>query len=168
MEDFIDAHCLRLKRWALLIIASILVLATTAAAAASDINIDQVVIVNEYGFGAPFLLSWLPIWVFSLAGGACAAFVKIKDLDDKFYFLHIAKVVLGVFGGVGMSLLVFDGEPPAPQLSFYAFVAGACSSPLLQGLLTIVSLLKNQVGLFNAVNPTSYKLEFPDDKEQDR
>lgn len=157
MLKIIQDHSIKLKRRALWLFG---VLLATMTAAAAQIPADTPIpIMNSYGMTAPFLISWLPIWAFAVAGGIGSLFFKIEAIDKNFRFLLIAKPFLGVFGALALCLvLASNTEPPAIALGAYAFIAALLSAPILQGLLTMASLPKNQAGLFNAINPLRFKV----------
>ena len=62
---------------------------------------------------APFLLSWLDVWIFAAAGGVCAALVKIPEIDKRFGYPPFAKFLIGLFSGVALSLIHIS-EPTRP------------------------------------------------------
>lgn len=159
-----------LKKWVLWVFAALLVLVTTATATASVPTGNAVVqslpvpILNSYGMPAPFLKSWIPIWLFGLAGGIGAVFFKIEAIDKHFRSLLIAKPFLGLFGSLALCLLMATGaEPPRTALTAYAFIAALLSAPILQALLAVASLKQNQVELLNKINPFKFKIVAPGD-----
>ena len=165
-------HGIRIKKRALLLFALALTVMTDVMAQVStnttSITAETVIVVNRYGMGAPFLVSWVPIWLFALAGGIGANFIKIPDIDKHFRFLLLAKPFLGVFGGISLCVLISDGsDPPQVAMTAYAFVASLLSAPLLQALLAVTSIPRNQASLFNAINPFKFKVVVADSKEKE-
>lgn len=103
-------------------------------------------------YTAPFLFSWVGVWVFSVAGGVCAGFVRINDIDSKLYAAIFAKVFIGTFSGVSLCLLLATtNEPPEAALTFWAFFASLFSSPLVAGGLVYISNQRRLDQLFNRV-----------------
>lgn len=137
------------------------------AAETTMITAETVIVVNKYGIGAPFLISWVPIWIFALAGGIGANFIKIPEIDKHFRYLLLAKPFLGLFGGIVLCLFVSDGsEPPQVALTGYAFIASLLSAPILQLLLVVATIPKNQAGFLNTVNPFKFKIVVADDGKE--
>lgn len=123
---------------------------------------------------APFLLSWAGVWVFSTAGGLCAAFVKIPEIDKSFYYPSLAKALIGVFMGVALSLAVNTfNEAQSGALPLFALLAGLFSAPLVAGTMVWISnqkrinktlnqAVRNRTGLDTSVDDdftidTAYK-----------
>ena len=89
---------------------------------------------------APFLLSWTGVWVFATAGGLCAAFVKIPEIDKSFYYPSLAKALIGVFMGVALSLALNTfSEARSGALPLFALLAGLFSAPLVAGTMVWIS-----------------------------
>ncbi|MGP4715262.1 hypothetical protein ACTXGL_01305 [Psychrobacter sp. T6-6] len=89
---------------------------------------------------APFLLSWTGVWVFSAAGGLCAAFVKIPEIDVRFYYPSLAKALIGLFSGVALSLAIdVFSESQSGALPLFALLAGLFSAPLVAGTQVWIS-----------------------------
>lgn len=153
-------HGIRISKKTLWVFAIALGIMTSAMA--SDpihINAQTVIVVNKYGMTAPFLISWVPVWVFALGGGLGANFIKVPEIDKHFRYLLVAKPFLGVFGGIALCLLMSDGsEPPDISLTAYALIASLLSAPILQALIAVVTIPKNQAGLFNTINPFKFKI----------
>lgn len=103
-------------------------------------------------FTAPFLFSWLGVWVFSAAGGLCASFVKITDIDEKLNYPVLAKFVIGLFWGVALCSAI-DALTSTPQaaLTFFALFASCFSAPLCAGLMVYLSNQKRLNGAFDSV-----------------
>lgn len=146
-----------IKKSGVVVMAVTLLLLTTSVALANEG--DTIIIINKYGIGAPFLTSWIPVWAFALSGGIGSTFFKIEAIDKHFRYLVIAKPFLGLFGAMALCLLLATGsEPPRTVLAFYAFISALLSAPLLQGLLALASLPRNQASLFNSINPFKFKI----------
>lgn len=147
--------------WFVLIILS--AMANAMAEVPVTITAETVIVVNKYGMTAPFLMSWSPVWIFVFAGAVGSSFFKLPDIDKNFSYLLIAKPFLGVFGGMALCLLLSDGsEPPEISLSAYGLVAALLSAPILQGLIAIVTIPRNQASFFNAINPFKFKVVVAD------
>ena len=161
-------HGIRIKGRVLWFFALTLSIMTKVMAADTTmITAETVIVVNKYGMGAPFLISWLPVWIFALAGGIGATFIKIPEIDKHFRYLMISKPFLGLFGGIALCLLVSDGsEPPQVALTAYALIASLLSAPILQALIAVVTIPKNQAGFFNSVNPFKFKIVVADDNKE--
>lgn len=170
MLEFKKGLCIKkrvLLLFALALVAMTDVMASTSTA--TSITAETVIVVNRYGIGAPFLVTWTPIWLFVLAGGIGAIFIKIPEIDKHFRFLMFAKPFLGVFGGMSLCVLISDGsDPPQIAMTAYAFIASLLSAPLLQALLAVTSIPRNQASLFNAINPFKFKVVVADGKEKDK
>lgn len=158
-----------IKKHMLWCFAALLALMTKAMAKvgdASTVTEHTIIVVNTYGMTAPFLISWVPIWVFATAGGVGSIFIKIPEIDKHFRWLLIAKPFLGLFGGISLCLVVTDGsEPPQIALAAYALVVSLLSAPILQMLIAVVTIPKNQAGLVNAINPFKFKIVVDDSRE---
>lgn len=152
---------IRLKKRMLWLLAALLLLMT--AAVANTGNVPDAVTISAYGIGVPFLKSWLPIWIFAAAGGTGSLFFKIEAIDKHFRWLMIAKPFLGLFGALSLCLILASAvEPQPPVMSAYAFLAALLSAPLLQALLAVASLPRNQSELFNTINPFKFKVVVED------
>lgn len=151
---------IRIKKRALWVFALIIVMMTGAMAAdPTYIRADTVIVMNKYGMGAPFLISWTPVWVFAMAGGIGANFIKIPEIDKHFRYLLLAKPFLGLFGGIALCLFISDGsEPPKVALTAYALISSLLSAPILQGAIAVATIPKNQAGLLNSVNPFKFRI----------
>lgn len=161
--------CIYIKQRVLWAFALILTIMTTAMAAETTTNItaQTVIVVNKYGMGAPFLISWIPIWIFALAGGIGSNFIKMPEIDKHFRYLLVAKPFLGVCGGIALCLLVSDGsEPPEIALTAYALGAALLSAPILQTVLAVITIPKNQAGIINSINPFKFKIVMSDDSKE--
>ena len=149
----------RVKTSTLWVFALMLLVSTVAVAQVSDAAPKP--IVNQWGVTAPFLLSWLPILIFCLAGGIGSIFVKVGNIDDKFRWLYVAKPYLGFFGGLALCLGVTDGrDPPEVILMTYGFGASLLAATILQFAIVLLSSPKNSLAVVNQVSPV--KFELPD------
>ena len=151
----------RVKTSALWAFALLLMISTVAVAQASSAS--PAPIVNQWGVTAPFLTSWLPVWIFSALGGIGSIFVKVDNIDSRFRYLYVAKPFLGVLGGMSLSIAMTDGrDPPEVILSTYAAISSFLSSAILQFVLVLLSSPKNSLKVVNSVSPVQFEL--PDDK----
>lgn len=72
---------IRIKKRALWVFALIIVMMTGVMAAdPTYIRADTVIVMNKYGMGAPFLISWTPVWVFAMAGDIVPNLSKPRDI----------------------------------------------------------------------------------------
>ena len=152
----------RVKTSALWAFALLLMISTIAVA-----QVGQVVhqpIVNKWGMTAPFLLSWSPIWVFTMLGGVGSIFIKVGDIDDKFRWLYVAKPYLGMFSGMILCLAVTDGrDPPEVILSAYGGLVSFLGALIMQFLAVLLSSPKNSLAMVNKVSPVQFELPGNDD-----
>ena len=103
------------------------------------------------GLSAPFLLSWLPFWVFCAFGGFASAFIVIGDIDNRLKYPFISKPLIGMMSGVAMVLyLNQNAEPPPSTLLFWGFVTSLLSTPIITGFLVFVSDQKRQDELYKS------------------
>lgn len=157
----------KLKQTTLLLFGALLAVATMGVSVAATPEINPVA--NDYGMAAPFLLSWVTIWIFALAGGLGSLFFKIPAIDANFRYLLIAKPFLGLFGAMSLCLVMTAGkEPPEGVLAAYAFIAALASAPILQGVLAVASVPRNQVEMLNAINPFKFKIVTADSPNKDK
>lgn len=104
---------------------------------------------------APFLLSWTGVWVFAIAGGLCAAFVKIPEIDIRFYYPSLAKALIGIFSGVALSLFIdVFTDTQSGALPIFALLAGLFSAPLVAGTQVWIS---NQKRINKTLNQMAHK-----------
>ena len=151
----------RIKTSALWAFALMLTISTIAVAQVGDVAPKP--IVNQWGITAPFLTSWLPVWIFSALGGIGSIFVKVDNIDARFRYLYVAKPFLGILGGMSLSIAMTDGsDPPEVILSTYAAISSFLSSAILQFVLVLLSSPKNSLKVVNSVSPVQFEL--PDDK----
>ena len=151
----------RVKTSAIWVFALLLTISSIAVAQTGDTLPKP--IVNQWGITAPFLLSWTPVWAFSIFGGIGSIFVKVDNIDARFRYLYVAKPFLGVLGGMSLSIAMTDGcDPPEVILSTYAAISSFLSSAILQFVLVLLSSPKNSLKVVNSVSPVQFEL--PDDK----
>ena len=152
----------RVKTSALWAFALLLMVSTVAVAQVGDVAHKP--IVNQWGVTAPFLTSWLPVWVFSALGGIGSIFVKVDNIDSRFRYLYVAKPFLGILGGMSLSIAMTDGRaPPEVILSTYAAISSFLSSAILQFVLVLLSSPKNSLAVVNKVSPVQFELPNNDD-----
>ena len=151
----------RVKTSALWAFALMLLVSTVAVAQVGDAVPKP--IVNQWGITAPFLTSWLPVWIFSALGGIGSIFIKVGDIDDRFRWLYVAKPYLGTFSGMMLCIAVTDGrDPPEVVLSSYGGLVSFVGALLMQFLAVLLSSPKNSLKVVNSVSPVQFEL--PDDK----
>ena len=147
----------RVKTSTLWAFALMLLVSTMAVAQAGDVEPKP--ILNSWGMAAPFLLSWLPVWIFCVIGGIGSIFIKIGDIDDRFRWLYVAKPYLGIFSGIMLCVAVTDGrDPPEVILSSYGGVASFLGSAIMQFLAALLSSPKNSLAVVNKVSPVQFEL----------
>ena len=147
----------RIKTSTLWVFALVLLVSTIAVAQVGDSAPKP--IVNQWGMTAPFLLSWLPIWIFCVLGGIGSIFVKVGNIDARFRCLYVAKPFLGVLGGMSLSIAMTDGrDPPEVILIAYAAMSSFLSSAILQFELVLLSSPKNGLKVVNSVSPVQFEL----------
>ena len=147
----------RVKTSTLWVFALMLLMSTVAVAQVGDAVPKP--IVNQWGITAPFLTSWLPVWIFSALGGIGSIFVKVDNIDARFRYLYVAKPFLGVLGGMSLSIAMTDGrDPPEVILSTYAAISSFLSSAILQFVLVLLSSPKNSLKVVNSVSPVQFEL----------
>lgn len=137
----------------------VLVLLVTTTAVANATSDTAKPIVNQWGVTAPFLVSWLPVWIFSALGGIGSIFVKVDNIDVRFRYLYVAKPFLGILGGMSLSIAMTDGrDPPEVILSTYAAISSFLSSAILQFVLVLLSSPKNSLAVVNKISPVQFEL----------
>ena len=151
----------RVKTSALWAFALMLLVSTVAVAQVGDDAPKP--ILNSWGMAAPFLLSWLPVWIFCIVGGIGSIFIKVGDIDDRFRWLYVAKPYLGTFSGMMLCIAVTDGrDPPEVVLLSYGGLVSFFGALLMQFLAVLLSSPKNSLKVVNSVSPVQFEL--PDDK----
>ena len=151
----------RVKTSTLWVFALMLMISTIAVAQVGDAVPKP--IVNQWGIAAPFLASWLPVWIFCIVGGIGSIFIKVGDIDDRFRWLYVAKPYLGTFSGMMLCIAVTDGrDPPEVVLSSYGGLVSFVGALLMQFLAVLLSSPKNSLKVVNSVSPVQFEL--PDDK----
>lgn len=106
--------------------------------------------IDIQGLTAPFLLTWLPYWVFAFLGGLAAAFVRIDDIDRRLVAPFIAKPLTGMTAGLAIvTYLNGNAEPPSVTLTLWAFLGAVLSTPILTGFLVFISDQKRQQDFYD-------------------
>ena len=92
---------------------------------------------------APFSIDWSGVWIFATGGGVCAAFVKMEQIDKRFYYPAFAKFLIGLFSGVAISLFVETFiNTSIGFLTFFALFASLFSAPVAAGAMAWLSKQK--------------------------
>ena len=105
----------------------------------------------------PFVIAWLGVWVFAIAGGVGASFIHVTDVDSKLkYNPVIAKVVIGTFWGMALCLAL-DAltDTPMGALPIFALFASCFSAPLCAGLMVYISDQKRQNKIYDLASDTA-------------
>ena len=104
----------------------------------------------------PFVVTWIGIWVFAIAGGFCASFIYVTDVDSKLKNPAIAKVVIGTFWGMALCLAL-DALTSTPMgaLPLFALFASCFSAPLCAGLMVYISDQKRQNEVYDLTKDTA-------------
>lgn len=133
--------------WLLLTTAILSYPLTVMAALASSVEVNEAATLS-----APFTIAWLGVWVFSAAGGICAGFINITDIDERLNHPRLAKAVIGLFWGVALCTLI-DTFTSIPQsaLTFFAIIASCFSAPVCAGLMVYLSNQKRLNSAFDAL-----------------
>ena len=89
---------------------------------------------------APFKIEWTGVWMFAIGGGICSAFVKMEQIDKRYYYPALAKFLIGTFSGVAISLLVETFiNTRIGFLTFGALFASLFSAPAVAGAMAWLS-----------------------------
>lgn len=122
---------IKMRRLGWLCLIALLASYPLAVAAATQLE--------AHNLTAPFLVSWIGIWVFAAGGGFCASFIHVTDVDNKLKNPAIAKMVIGTFWGVALCLVI-DALTSTPMgaLPFFALFASCFSAPLCAGAMVYV------------------------------
>ena len=136
-------------------LARLWLICTVAIVASYPLSVMAAGLVQVSDLTAPFIFSWVGVWVFSGAGGLCASFIVIDDIDAKLRHPIIAKFVIGLFCGVGICLLL-DALTGTPQgaLTFFALFVSLFSTPSTAGAMVWLS---NQKRINSALNQVTRK-----------
>lgn len=104
----------------------------------------------------PFVIAWLGVWVFSIAGGVGASFIHVTDVDSKLKHPALAKIVLGTFWGMA-SCLAIDALTSTPMgaLPIFALFASCFSAPLCAGLMVYISNQRRLDEVFDLTKDTA-------------
>ncbi|SLJ84513.1 hypothetical protein [Psychrobacter sp. DAB_AL43B] len=113
---------------------------TALIAMCYPLSVQAATLVQKSDLSAPFIFSWLGVWVFSGAGGLGASFIVVDDIDAKLRHPVIAKFVIGLFWGVGICLLI-DALTGTPQgaLTFFALAVSSFATPSTAGAMVWLS-----------------------------
>ena len=107
--------------------------------------------IDLQGLQAPFLISWLEVWLFAFLGGLASAFIMIGDIDRHLQMPYLSKPLIGTTAGMAMALFINgNSDPPPLNLAFWAFVAALCSTPIITGFLVFISDQKRQEALYKS------------------
>ena len=130
-------------RWLWLFVSATMVLCYPLTVWAADIVYDTVLI-------APFMSSWVGVWVFSGAGGIGAGFIIVDEIDIRLKTPRIAKFFIGTTWGVGICLIL-DGltSTPLGALTFFALIASSFATPVTAATMIWVG---NQKRINKALN----------------
>lgn len=114
---------------------------------------------NELGLSQlspPFVIAWLGIWVFAIAGGFCASFISVTDVDSRLKHPAIAKIVIGTFWGMALCLAL-DAltDTPMGALPLFALGASCFSAPLCAGLMVYIANQKRQNKIYDLASDTA-------------
>lgn len=156
---------IKLKSWSWRVWLSFL----AATFASYPVSVQAATLVNASDLTAPFLTSWLGVWVFSGAGGLGASFIVIDDVDAKLRHPIIAKFVIGLFWGVGICLIV-DALTSTPQgaLTFFALFVSSFITPITAGLMVYVSNQKRQNKIYDQVLKVKAGIDLSESEEGDK
>lgn len=103
------------------------------------------------GLNAPFLISWLGVWLFALLGGVVSAFIRIGDIDNRLLYPFISKPLIGMATGLSLAVAINGNvEPPPVSLIAWAFVGSICSTPIITGFLVFISDQNRQNELYKS------------------
>lgn len=104
------------------------------------------------GLSAPFLISWLGVWLFAFLGGLASGFVKISDIDNRLLYPFISKPLIGMTAGVAIAVFINqNAEPPPPTLIFWALMGSLLSTPVVTGFLVFISDQNRQNEIYEQV-----------------
>ena len=118
------------------------------------------------GLHAPFLMSWLGVWLFALLGGVASALIKIDDIDKRLLLPFLSKPLIGTISGMAMAIyLNGNAEPPSSILMVWALGGSIFLTPIITGLLVFISDQKRQEHVYQKVKDKY--LPFTKDNQQD-
>lgn len=137
----------RLRLWAIFSTAIIML--------CYPLSVQAAIAIQKSDLSAPFLFSWLGVWLFSGAGGFTAGFIRIDDVDHRLERPKLAKFFIGLFWGVGICLLI-DALTGTPQgaLTFFALVVSSFATPSTAGAMVWLS---NQKRINRALNQITHR-----------
>lgn len=103
------------------------------------------------GLHAPFLMSWMGVWLFAFLGGLASGFVKISDIDNRLLYPFISKPLIGMTAGVAIAVFINqNAEPPPTTLIFWALIGALFSTPIITGFAVFISDQKRQNELYKS------------------
>lgn len=123
---------------------------TALIAMCYPLSVQAAMIVQASDMTAPFIFSWLGVWLFSGAGGLGASFIRVEDIDNKLKSPVAAKFTIGLSWGVCTSLLI-DAltSTPLGALTFFSLAVSSFATPVTTGAMVWFS---NQKRINNALN----------------
>lgn len=111
-------------RWLWLLLIGGLAISYPISVWAADVAMEAL-------FVAPFLSSWVGVWVFGGAGGVGAGFIIVEEIDVRLKTPRLAKFFIGLFWGVGICLVIHSlTNTPLGALTFFALVASSFATPV--------------------------------------
>ncbi|WP_049237402.1 hypothetical protein [Moraxella canis] len=122
------------------------------------------------GLHAPFLISWLGVWLFALLGGLASAFIKIDDIDKRLLMPFLSKPLIGTISGMAMAIyLNNNADPPSSVLMVWALGGSVFLTPIITGLLVFISDQKRQEHFYQKAKDKYLPFaKDSDDKEADK
>lgn len=104
----------------------------------------------------PFVIAWIGVWVFAIAGGVGASFIHITDVDSKLRYPALAKIVLGTFWGMALCLAIESlTSTPMGALPLFALGASCFSAPICAGAMVYISNQKRLDATFDVARDTA-------------
>lgn len=128
----------------------LMALSSVVIALCYPLSVQAATLVQKSDLTAPFIFSWIGVWVFSGAGGFSAGFIRVDEIDDRLKNPKTAKFFIGLFWGVGICLLI-DALTGTPQgaLTFFALAVSSFATPSTAGAMVWLS---NQRRINRALN----------------
>lgn len=151
---------LKIKLWQLWVVCTAIILICY------PISVQAAVLVQKSDLTAPFIFSWVGVWLFSGAGGFGSSFIIVEDIDSKLRHPVIAKFVIGLFWGVGISLLI-DAltDTPIGALTFFSLAVSSFSTPVTAGAMVWLSNQKRINSALNQIARNKVGIELSDNDE---
>lgn len=101
---------------------------------------------------APFLISWLAVWLFAFGGGLASAFIRIRTIDERLLMPYVSKPLIGTMAGVALALWINgDADPPSIVLASWACLASLFSTPIVTGVLVYISDQERQNSIYQQI-----------------